>query len=526
VIARGLLLALLAAGPAARVAPPTRVGFVVHFDCLADEAEARAAVRVAAEQGARVVSIVPPAHVWENAKAVAMLEATVAEARRRVMQIVFMRIDASYPPDRRGHRENYLYGHILTEPGRLSDGRPSADFFLTTAGRAGYAEWMEEETRYYASHYGSLPNLIGIGVGPFVEPFASERGAFLQWDPQTERYELAQYTPEAAELWHEWLRAHYADVAGVNREYETAFGSIADVPMPATDEDARFARAGEAYFDFARTFNDWFLARYESCQRLWHEAGGRPEVPFILQFSGLEAEKIANGRPGLAAFDLPQWIARADAVGLSLYANGGYEDHGHASIVAMVRLAALARAMGKDTFVLESGYEAPNVLADRRELAFLAEVSRPLSPRTWIYEFLKDKFDEQYASNPGKILGATGRVRTSAAKAVREAFRRATTPGGAERPALRVAVDARATRTNRRLAWLANGLFDLASALPLLWVAGDAAVESEAPLIRVDESLQPTDPLRAALLSVPEPDFDSRAAWRERVAAALGVVAR
>src|SRR5207245_1060274 len=125
--------------------------FVVHFDFIRSVREARALVRVAAEQGAGVISIVPPAHVWENRTALAMLDAIVAEAGRLRLQIVFARIDAAYPPDAHGERENYLYGRILTEAGRLPDGEPTVAYFLTTAGRKGYVEWMLEETRYYAS---------------------------------------------------------------------------------------------------------------------------------------------------------------------------------------------------------------------------------------------------------------------------------------------------------------------------------------------------------------------------------------
>jgi hypothetical protein len=517
-----LALLLAAAAPAVGHAAP-RVGFVVHFDCLRNEAEARTAVLVAAGQGARVLSVVPPAHVWENRQALAMLDIVLAEAAAHELQIVFMRIDAAYPADRRGRRENYLYAHVLTEPGRMSDGRPSHDFFLTTAGRAGYAEWMEEETRYYARRFGGLPNLIGFSLGPFVEPFASERGAFLEWDPHSERYELTQYTPEALRLWHEWLRARYADVATVNREYAASFADIDAVPLPKTDADERFGRSDLAYFDFVRTLNDWFQERYRACRRIWHEEGGRADTPFILQFSGLEAEKLAKGRPGLAAFDLPGWIADADAVGLSLYSNGGYEDHGHASIVAMVRLTATAREMGKDVFVLESGYEAPNVRADARELNFLADVAARVGPRTFIYEFLKDKFDESYARNPGKVMRADGRLRPAAVRAVQGAFARAVAETPVEAPVLRVSVDPAALRGDPRLGRLAVGLFDLAGTVPVRWgVAGSAPEKDDGvPVVRIDTNLCADSDLHEALLAVPAAGADERAAWRGRVAALL-----
>jgi hypothetical protein len=517
----GLLVAVTLTG-----VPPAspRVGFVVHFDCISDEIEARRLVSFAAGQGAEVLSVVPPAHVWESAKALTMLEAVIAEAQRDKLKIVFARIDASYPPDAHGHRENYLYAHILTQPGRLPSGGPSADFFLSTVGRPGYLEWMEEETRYYAEHYGKLGNLIGISLGPFVEPFASERGGFLQYEAQTERYELTQYTPEALRIWQAWLLLRYRDIAAVNREYLTSFPSIEDIPLPLSDGDSRFGEPLRAYFDFARSINDWFISAYRRCRDLWHEGSGRSDVPFILQFSGLEAEKLAKGRPGLAAFDLPGWIVDADAVGLSLYANGGYDDHGHGSIVAMVRLLGMARDLGKDAFVLESGYEAPNVLADRRELLFLAGAPEPLTPRTWIYEFLRDKFDEQYGENPGKLLTAALAPRPKAVRAVREAFSRVkSSVASDERVALRVAVDPSATREDRQLATLANALFDLAVTVNVRWAAGDerAPVGEDVPEVRVDRTLGASDALRSTLLAVPDPGTAAREGWSRQVARAL-----
>jgi hypothetical protein len=59
--------------------------------------------------------------------------------------------------------------------------------------------------------------------------------------------------------------------------------------------------------------------------------------------NGGELEKFVRGRPSFAAFDLPGWIARADAVGLSLYTNSGFPDFGHRSVKAIINLAALAR---------------------------------------------------------------------------------------------------------------------------------------------------------------------------------------
>lgn len=523
-----LAAVVLALASAARLAAeePRRTdpGFVVHFDCLRNAREARALVDLAARQGAAVVSIVPPAHVWENREALAMLDAILEEAARRRLRILFARIDAAYPPDARGRRDNYLYGRILTRRGRLPDGRPSAGYFLTTAGLAGYREWMEEETRYYAARFGRLPNLAGIVLGPFAEPFASERGSLLQFVGRTNRYEIAQYTPEALALWHRWLETRIGDIAAINGAYGTDFPSLEKVPLPLSEEDTRFGAPLAAYFDFVRSLNDWFVESYERCRKAWHEASGRDDVPFILQLNGLEAEKIAKGRPGLAAFDLPDWIARADAVGLSLYAHGGYADFGRGSIAAMVRLAFLARDMGKEVFVLEAGVEAPNVVVNARELAFLATAAAPLTPRTWIYEFFKDKFNEQYASNPGKLVRADGSLRPAAVGAVRRLFERVVAaPPDAEKAVLRVAVEASAARKDGRLALLANALFDLAGLVPIRWVV--PATESRpggGTLLRLDASLAAVDELTSRLLSVAPPGTDARQEWLRSLAAFFG----
>jgi hypothetical protein len=517
-----LTLALACVVTAADARAAATPGFVVHFDCLRNEADARALVQVAAAQGAGVISVVPPAHVWENPTALRMLTAVVGDAGRLHLQIIFARIDAAYPPDSSGRRENYLYGRILSEPGRLPDGRATVEYFLTTAGRRGYTEWMEEETRYYAAHYGRLSNLIGFTVGPFVEPFASERGGFLQYDDRTDRYELTQYTPEARRLWHRWLVAHFRNIGAVNHEYGASFSALDRVPLPASEEDARFGRPQAAYADFVRALDSWFFDAYRRCRSIWHQASGRDDVPFILQFSGFDAEKLAKGRPGLAAFDLPSWIANADAVGLSLYSNGGYPDLGHASIVATVRVLALARELGKDVFVLEVGYENPAALVDAEEFAFLAEAPAALAPRTWIYEFLKEKFNESYASNPGKVVGADGALREDAAAAVRQAFARLR-DAPPEEPRLRVTVDAPSLRTDRDVALAANALYALASLVAIRWTApGTAATAGQGvPLVRLAHVGGPADPLTALLLAVPEPGTDEREAWMRAVAARL-----
>jgi hypothetical protein len=235
-----LLGALLLTSALAAPTPRTLPGCVVHFDFIETGQEGRDLVRIAAEAGARVINVVPPGHVWERPDAVRMLEDILDEIARRDLKFVICRIDAVQPPDAEGNRRSYLFGRILTRPGIMPDGRATSDLFMTTVGRRGYAEWMEEETRYYASRYGSNPRLLGINLGPFSEPFVSQRGGFLEYDPRSDRYEITQYTPEGRAVWHQWLARRYRTITRVNREYRAAFRRISEVPLPLNETDRRF----------------------------------------------------------------------------------------------------------------------------------------------------------------------------------------------------------------------------------------------------------------------------------------------
>ena len=202
----------------------------------------------------------------------------------------------------------------------------------------------------------------------------------------------------------------------------------------------------------------------------------------ILQFSGGEAEKFARGRPSFAAFDLVGWVGMADALGLSLYTNSGYPDMGHGSIEATVNLVSVARLLGKDVFVLEGGNEAPNVTLDPAEFRYFGTVARRLDPRTYIYEFLKEKFLEDYKSNPGKIVTAQGRIRKPAFQAMRTMFQEIeSTDSSPVKPVLYVYPDAMAARGNERIGLLHAALYDLAATLPIIWIPAGSTPRRSAP---------------------------------------------
>ena len=86
-------VSLAAAAAATDRAAPPKTGYVVHFDFLKNAGEGRDLVRIAQRAGARVINLVPPAHVWENPAALAMLDAILDEIARRRLSLIFTRID-------------------------------------------------------------------------------------------------------------------------------------------------------------------------------------------------------------------------------------------------------------------------------------------------------------------------------------------------------------------------------------------------------------------------------------------------
>jgi hypothetical protein len=508
------------------IPPSPKPGFVVHFDSISNVREGRDLVRIAQKAGAQVINVVPPAHIWENNLAIQMLDGILDEISRRKLSFVITRIDAAFPPsDQSEERFNYLYGNILTDRGVLPNGKETAEYFRTTIGRQGYAEWMEEEIRYYAGHCGHMPNLLGINLGPFSEPFSAERCGFLEYEKETERYEITQYTPEAEQWFHLWLQRRYGNIGDVNAQYGTSFVSLEKIPLPLNETDSRFGKPELAYFDFARSLNDWFVERYENCHRIWHEVSGRPDVPLILQLSGGFPEKLVKGRPDFAAFDIPEWIYMADAVGLSLYTNNGYPDYGHASIWAAVRSAGLAADLHKQIFVLEGGTEAPNVVLDPDELRFYGSVARSLNPETYIYEFLKDKFDEPFESNPGKLVTSAGRIRKPAFQALRKLFqeiKKDRTPP--QSPEIYFVPNPFAVRGNSQYGDLSAALYDIASDVNVRWVPGEAIsiIRPGIKAVNFDGTVSPPDVNLSRLLqSIPAVDAPLRESWRRAVVEAI-----
>jgi len=406
------------------------VGFTIHWDFFSSAAECERLVSFAIANGAQILNVVPPPHIWEDPTSLAMLRRIFADAGARGVGVVLNRIDGSALPGVGGERRNWLYGNVLTQRGRLPSGRPTPDFFLSTVGKPEYERWLREETAFYADTFSAEPALLAFGVGMFNEPFVSQRGSLLCFDTSTDSYEIAQYTPYVADLWRRSLSQRLGGVAGVNTRFRSAFPSLETVPMPLNEDDPAFGAPGAAYFDFVSVINGWVVRQLEECRALWHARARRP-VPFMLQFSGYVPEKFEKGRAAFAALDVADWMTRADALGLSAYTNCEYPDRGHASVAAMVTLLRLGALLGKPVYVLEGGSECNGAVLDREELRFFATVAAPLHPASVIYEFLKMSYAERFATSAGKMMSARGRPRPAAVAAVREALREAMTPAPA-----------------------------------------------------------------------------------------------
>jgi hypothetical protein len=388
----------LAISPPARAL--TQAGYTLHFNFLHTPSEARQTVALAARAGASVVSVDPPAHIWEDPVSLSGLDALFREATNHRMGVILSRMDAC-----QADGSDWLFSHSLTRPGRLPDGSATSDLFRATVGNHAFERWQLQETAYYAKRYGRARCLRAAAVGGMVEPFVSERGSLLDWSRAANSYEIAQYTPDALAEWRRWLRRRFHSIYAVNRAYGAVFSGFTNVPMPRNNKDTRFKRPHEAYFDLAQCLNDWVMDQYEANRRCWRRCS---RAPFLLQMCGYDMERISRGYPEFAAFDLPSWLQAADGIGLSLYTYAFYLDWGHATDMAMIRLISGARALGKPVYIMESGCEAPDVTLKAHELSFVTRLGLQLTPRAQIYEYFRYARGD---ANAGMMVSPKGDIR-------------------------------------------------------------------------------------------------------------------
>lgn len=419
------LLVLVAATGSLATREGPRRGLTIHFDFFNTQDGAERLLARSVALGANYLNVVPPPHVWENPRDLAILRRIFSFAGTHGQKVVITRIDASATAPTTLQRFNYLYARILNRPGILPDGTPTPSFFLATVANPAYEKWLEEETRYYAREFAHEPALAAFSCGLLNEPFVSQRGSLLCFSERTNRYEIAQYTPFMRDYWHRYLRRAFGgDLPALNTLFVSSYPSFSEVPMPKSEADPAFGRSDRAYRTFCRAVNAWVVRQIDRIGTTWREQGGR-KIPLVLQLSGYVAEKFRLGSPTLAELDLDSWIRRADLLGLSLYTNADYPDLGHASVEAMVKRATAVAEAGKPVLVLECGTENDGARADEGEFAFLATQARLASPRCVIYEFTQEAYNETQAHRDGKLFDQAGRFRSVAARAVERLWDRA-----------------------------------------------------------------------------------------------------
>lgn len=385
----------------------TRSGYTIHFNTLRSVEDAKKSVALADAAGANIVNIVPPAHIWAQPSCVQILDALFAETRAKNIQIILTRIDANGPDGK-----NYLYGQVLT-PLAQSIGRG-----YSTVANPTYEEWLQQETEYYATHYGQQSNLAGFCIGGFAELFDSLRASVLVWNEKSKRYEIGQYSDAMITYWQQWLRSKFESIDRINEEYQAKFASIDEVPLPNNEADKRFGLPHRAYFDFVSAINSWWWKQYNYNRKIWQQSS---KTPFILQLNGTLIDKLSNGRSGYAAFNLPAWLNTADAVGLSLYTDSKLADTGFGSLFALCNLTQWAKDLGKPIYVLESGIARPKSGFDLFQLRYISQLAIPLNPKSYIYEHFRQTTPEKNIA-PGMMFSPTWKSNLPNSATIQRAF--------------------------------------------------------------------------------------------------------
>lgn len=356
--------------------PSNRIGYTIHFNTIKSVLDAKKSIINAQTARAGIVNIVPPAHIWSQSSCVEMLDTLFAEANARNIKIILTRIDANYP-----NGKNYLYGQVLA-PMVVSG---AVKVYPTVANLA-YESWMQQETEYYATHYGQHPNLIGFCIGGFAELFDSPRAGVIVWSDKTKRYEIGQYTDLMKQYWQQWLANQFGSIDRINREYKVNFTSAEEIPMPNSESDKRFGLPHRAYFDFVTAINSWWWKQYNTNRKLWQKSS---KTPFILQLNGTLIDRFINGHPGFAAFNLPAWLNNVDAIGVSLYTDSKLADFSFGSLYGTANIVQWAKELGKPIFILESGINSSKAGFDLFQLRYLSQIAVPLNPNAYIYEHFR-----------------------------------------------------------------------------------------------------------------------------------------
>lgn len=385
------LFILLAGFLAASGWSAPKIGYLIHFNGLRSGTQALELLDSAKKGGAEVINIIPPSHIWEDPESLAVLQALIKGAEERKLEFIITRIDANTLSG-----TNYLYENILSE-GRGPEGRPDTERIL---GNKEYAEWMKEETEFYGKEFGNSPYLTGFSPGIIQDPFQT-----MFTRNGNGKYIFNQRTQFAREYWMNWLTNKLGSIERINQEYNSQFGSLTDIPVPASEEDQRYYYSRRAYYDFMRSVNDWFMQQYQENRDIWKKYSSKP---FILGVSWNTGDILAAGSSCNAALDIQKWFVDADAIGLTFYTDANQPDGAMGTLQATLNLTGMATEMGKPLYVLEMGHRGSSKEPGTyyRELGAL--LSLPSQPEVLIYRYFHENVLSQ-ASDPRYMVNAAAR---------------------------------------------------------------------------------------------------------------------
>ncbi len=369
-----------------------KTGYLIHFNGIRSGTQALELLDQAQKGGAEVINIIPPSHIWEDPESLAVLQALIKGVEEKKLDFLITRIDANTL-----NGTNYLYQNILSE-GNGPESKPDLERIL---GNPEYAQWMKEETEFYGKEFGNNPYLLGFSVGILQDPFQ------MMFSKNTQgKYVFSQRTQFAREYWLNWLEEKLGNVERINREYNSQFASIADIPVPASEEDQRFYYSRRAYYDFIRSANDWFLQQYQDNRTLWKSHSPKP---LILGISWNTGDILASGSSCYTALDLQKWLIESDAMGMTFYTDASQPDGGLGALQSTLDLAGMASEMGKPLYILEMGHRGSSKEPGTyfRDLDTL--LALPSQPETLIYRYFHENVLTQN-SDARYMVNAAGRV--------------------------------------------------------------------------------------------------------------------
>lgn len=438
-------------------------GYSIHFDGIRSVEQAVLLVQEAQKAGAGIINLIPPAMIWTNDSSRLILDKIFDESEKLGLYIIISRIDAAHPDG-----INHLYDDILSQMGSFSDETVTGiREYRATLGNRRYTQWMQDETKFYSKHYGNRNNLRGFTVGLFSDPFLARPGSLLQFNPRTKIYDIAQYTEPAKLWWQEWLIRNLGNLDRINREYQSEFKSIANIPIPHNEYDNRFGLSHRAYSDFILSINDWVIKNYLTNQAIWRENSPHP---FLFVLDGATGEILANGRGAFALLDIAHWLYLSDAIGINLYTDLSLDDYGLGGLQQTLNLAAFQNELGKPIYILTSGIRGLTRDTGRyiKEITF--RIGLPYQPRTYIYEYFHER-NVRTTPNPRFLLNTQGKPIEPNYNLIKNLFSELTGKSTKRlSPYLYLIASPRTIRNDSTAAKFYQMIHSTGSVIPLRWV--------------------------------------------------------